>query len=1042
MKSSDKTIFGFDVGLGSLGLAVRQGDDIVHADSLLIDAEVAKIADQAERRRQQRTRKTHKQREKWWQSVWQEIGKEPLKGIQLEKRDGAWQKIADADPRLEREFAEEDDDTIYTSCLLRILLLRGEPLADWQIYKAIRSAFRRAGYPDVPWAKGHTDDDAKKEEEEKKEQERTLEFDMALKNIFEDETLRLPCYYDAYQMGLFDPATGEINPQQTSRAKRARGYTASRDLVQKELWALLEQAAKQLPALKTVGPNPQKWQEYILFGPGFEAFNDTKIEGVLDQKVAQFDNRCVNPCSCIPRFKVCRAKELLYFQANFLLKLRNMLVEKDQTNQKLTTEEIGEWYEAAEEKRKEYMQDFFAQKAAGAKQKVEAKDLAKCYKITKTDWKKWCQKKGYAVYTATCEIPAPKLSGRTGFSRPALALLRALILSGKPPHDFRQALLAQDFAGFEGFKLQEADLDFLLRMKENNPEKIYIAPPTLVQQHINRNTGDLEAAAQKIIGSTRNSVVRHRLEVFFKQLKRLEAEWGAPSAIVVEFAREDFSSEKKKKDYTKVSNEHNKVYEEAKSELSRIFGANYRKEHHLVRKYIMWKKQDEMCPFTGQHIAPSELQHCEIEHIIPRGGEWNGPDSIENTVLTTRTENKKKGSRMPFQYIAQNEWESFKNRVEGMKIGGKTKKILLCRSQKEAEELIERYYGLAITGWVARLARDIACVWFGWQPGAEGESRKMHTVSGSLVAKVRRKYGLNKALNPFLADEEAKKDKKNRDDDRHHALDAMVMTYLNEYMRNPRNFDALQLPEKVRSSEYFAEKLEAVTPHKIARNKAQLGETAYRVIEKQEMVEKRGKKVLQKEKMLVGRVDIANANPKNILDGSIRQRVGAFLATSPSKEQKEAFFANFRGKNGALIKKVMVKKGKPDNLVNLSKNPQARGQYYESKSIMGVGTLQHGYYLYSRDAESWKVWPVYAFLSPHKEKQRLLAQGYQIKDNRLFYAGCIIQITEYIEAKDVDIGKYIVMSVKHNGVIKLKNNRGEIFEFSISYLGDDFYFFQ
>ena len=1041
MKSSDKTIFGFDVGLGSLGLAVRQGDDIVHADSLLIDAEVAKIADQAERRRQQRTRKTHKQREKWWQSVWQEIGKEPLKGIQLEKRDGAWQKIADADPRLEREFAKEGDDTIYTSCLLRILLLRGEALADWQIYKAIRSAFRRAGYPDVPWAKGHTDDDAKKEEE-KKEQERTMEFDMALNNIFEDETLRLPCYYDAYQMGLFDPATGEINPQQTSRAKRARGYTASRDLVEKELRALLEEAAKQVPELKNIGPNPQKWQEYILFGPGFEAFNDTNIEGVLDQKVAQFDNRCVNPCSCIPRFKVCRAEELLYFQASFLLKLRNMLVEKDQTNQKLTTEEIAEWYEAAEAKRKEYMQDFFAQKAAGAKQKVEAKEIVKYYKITKTDWKKWCQKKGYAVYTATNEIPAPKLSGRTGFSRPALALLRALILSGKPPHDFRQALLAQDFAGFEGFKLQEADLDFLLRMKENNPEKIYIAPPTLVQQHINRNTGDLEAAAKKIIGSTRNSVVRHRLEVFFKQLKRLEAEWGAPSAIVVEFAREDFSSEKKKKHYTKISNEHNKVYEEAKAVLRKQFEADYNKKDNMVRKYIMWKKQGGTCPFTGQHIAFASLEFCHIEHIIPQRGGWNGPDSIENTVLTTPAENKRKNDRMPFQYIAQNEWESFKNRVEGMKIGGKTKKILLCRSQKEAEELIERYYGLAITSWVARLARDIACVWFGWQPGAEGESRKMHTVSGSLVAKVRRKYGLNKALNPFLADEEAKKDKKNRGDDRHHALDAMVMTYLNEYMRNPRNFDALQLPEKVRNSEYFAEKLEAVTPHKIARNKAQLGETAYRVIEKQEMVEKRGKKVLQKEKMLVGRVDIANANPKNILDGSIRHRVGAFLATSPSKEQKEAFFANFRGKNGALIKKVMVKKGKPDNLVNLSKNPQARGQYYESKSIMGVGTLQHGYYLYSRDAESWKVWPVYAFLSPHKEKQRLLAQGYQIKDNRLFYAGCIIQITEPIEAKDIDIGKYTVVGIRMSGKITLKNYKGEVFEFSISYLGDDFYFFQ
>ncbi len=85
-----KTIFGFDVGLASLGEAVRQGDDIVHADSLLIDAEVATIKDQAERRRQFRTRQTHKSREIWWQQIWASIGKTPLKGIQHWQENNEW----------------------------------------------------------------------------------------------------------------------------------------------------------------------------------------------------------------------------------------------------------------------------------------------------------------------------------------------------------------------------------------------------------------------------------------------------------------------------------------------------------------------------------------------------------------------------------------------------------------------------------------------------------------------------------------------------------------------------------------------------------------------------------------------------------------------------------------------------------------------------------------------------------------------------------------------------------------------------------------
>lgn len=1017
----NSTIFGFDVGLGSLGVAVRQADDIVHADSLLIDAEVATIQSQVERRRQKRTRNIHKKREEWWKKVWEEIGKQTLNGIQMYKENGEW-KGTKGDERLEREFAKDGDETVYTSCLLRILLLQGEKLEGWQIYKAIRSAFQRAGYPDVPWAKKQKKDD----EDGKK---RTLEFDKQLEEIFENEKFRLPCYYDAYQMGLFDPKTGEMKFKQNHSAKRARGYTASRDLVEKELRLLLNQAARQIPELKTVGSNPEKWQEYILFGSEFEAFNDTKIEGVLDQKKARFDNRCVNPCSCIPRFKVTRAEDVLYFQVHFLLKLRNMFVEKERRNQKLTTNEIREWYKKAESERTKYMEGFLKQKKENLKAKIDYKKIANKYKITKTQWKNWCEKQNYKVYTGTPEVLMPKTSGRIGFCRPAMVLLRELILSGESPHDFRQNLVDSYFTGFEKFKLKPDDLDFLLRMKENDPEKIYIVAPTLVEKNIDRNTGDLETAVHNIIGSTRNSVIRHRLEVFFKQLKKLEAVFGTPENIVVEFAREDFSSEQKKKDYTKASNENHKMYEEAQKELANIFGADYRKENHLVRKYIMWKKQGNICPYTGQNIAPRELPNCEIEHVIPQGGKWNGPDAIENTVLTTHSENAKKGNRMPFEYITESEWEAFKNRVErmfpnrkslsGKIIVPKTKQILLCRSQEEAEKLIDRYYGLAVTGWVARLARDIACVWFGWQPGAEGESRKIHTVSGSLVGKIRRKYGLNKALKPFLTEEEQKKDIKNRDDHRHHALDAMVMTYLNEYMRNPRLFDKLELPEKVRDHKYFAEKLKEVVPHKIARNKARLGETAYRVIEKQEVVEKRGEKVLKKEKITVGRVNVESANPKKIIDPVIRKKIESFLEKKPNEEQKKEFFDNF------YVKKIQVEKGKPDNQKNLSKNPYARGQYYESKSISGTGTLQHGVYLYSKKGRNWKVEPIYAFKSPYKTKQDLITQGYEIKDNALFYAGCIIEITEPIEDLDIDRGIHTMQSLNTAGQLMLINSRGQ-----------------
>ena len=44
-----KLTFAFDMGLASLGIAVKEGDDIIHAESLLIDEDIAKISHQAKR---------------------------------------------------------------------------------------------------------------------------------------------------------------------------------------------------------------------------------------------------------------------------------------------------------------------------------------------------------------------------------------------------------------------------------------------------------------------------------------------------------------------------------------------------------------------------------------------------------------------------------------------------------------------------------------------------------------------------------------------------------------------------------------------------------------------------------------------------------------------------------------------------------------------------------------------------------------------------------------------------------------------------------
>ncbi len=126
-------VFAFDIGTSSLGIAVRDGNNILEAQSLLIPQDFASIKEQRDRRRQSRTRQAQKARVEWLKKQCHIAGIEVLEG---RKPGDKKKKIPPehGDPRLEREFAVRGDKTVYTSCLLRILLLQGEKLEGWQIY--------------------------------------------------------------------------------------------------------------------------------------------------------------------------------------------------------------------------------------------------------------------------------------------------------------------------------------------------------------------------------------------------------------------------------------------------------------------------------------------------------------------------------------------------------------------------------------------------------------------------------------------------------------------------------------------------------------------------------------------------------------------------------------------------------------------------------------------------------------------------------------------------------------------------------------------
>ena len=490
----NKTIWAFDLGKGSIGEAVRQGTKFLHKESLLIPAEFAETKTAATRRGAWRTRQAHKAREQWLERIWLAAGLEVLHGRQV-RRDPAtkkWLEPIPGDKQLEREFAASGDETCYTSCLLRIKLLRGDKLEPWQIFKALRSAIQKRGYGKIPWAEKEARRAGKSVEElEKEEGKKDANYVAALNRWRDFKTqvpvdFHFPCYYDAWKMGLWDTkAPDKLASQLKHDAESTRNVRFDRADVENEIKGLASRAGDQLKALaqrfeiiqregwtqihlsngsnkhfpvfaKTLG-------DFLCDGPTGVAYasyspkqcdeanlhmgsNDDWM-GVLGQKIPRFDNRILNDCILIPRFHVCKAEirqdaktgkpiadSLLPAEVAFLMKLKNTLFVGAKGQRKLTVEEIRKIYEVVS----------IGVQEVEADAKDWAKKVASRLSLTDTSWgrKKGVKELGLFPLPGHGEVKPPRHSGRSAFSRPALRLLKEVILSGKSPQDFFQEQIA------------------------------------------------------------------------------------------------------------------------------------------------------------------------------------------------------------------------------------------------------------------------------------------------------------------------------------------------------------------------------------------------------------------------------------------------------------------------------------------------------------------------------------------------------------------------------------------------------------------------
>lgn len=1007
-----KRIFSFDVGTSSLGITVREGYEILYSASLLLPEDFASTKDQRSRRRQYRTRLAHKMREKWLNQECDKAGIEVLHGrIPGDRKNNV--PPHPGDYRLEQEFPKTDENTVYTSCLLRIMLLQGKQLEGWQIYKALHSAIQRRGYDDcLPW---RNQKDIRNDEDEITNKAKTGEYITALAKIVNnDDQYMYPCYYDAYQMGLWNPETNSIKQNIDNTASRARGRITPRELVEKELRALLEKAALTYPKLKDR-------IDYILYGPAgipYASFypeirKELNIkegsvddwQGVLSQKIPRFDNRIVDKCALIPRFNVCRSSDHLVMQVTFLMKLISIRYRNDAYEEfGMTPDDIRNIFSEKKQDADEVRRKL---KKSGASETVINEETAKVYHFNVSPWKNWLNKHKNGIPIPNHEkIESPSFTGRSRFCRPALKILRDLILSGENPWDYHRTLLT-DLENQKKRTLEPEDISFLLSMP-NDWEKIHIPQISLADRYL-QNTEDNEVGIRKVIASQKDPVVRHRLEIFHRYLSELSEQYGVPDRVVIEFVREDFLSPKRKARLISIQRENRKSREEAKSKADEL-GASSKDS---VLKLQLLKQQNYRCLYTGENLSENEISMYEIDHVVPRHGKYEGSDSILNKVITKSSTNREKADRTPHEYLISGEgWSSYCKRVKGCAKQLGWKKVRLLTAE-HPEEVDDKYMSLAETAWIARTARDVVCLTFGWQPGAPGEKQKISIVSGGLTAKIRRKYRIDSLLAGENSTDPDEIMKKNRDDKRHHALDAMVLSFVDG--KNPL------LPDTI-NREFFRPYIEKVVPRYIANEKPALEETIYG----KRLIRENGKdkNVYVKRESVFdlavdnGKFNAVKARKKaaNILDASIRDQVNAFLDTNPDKQAWEDFCRSLRQSpiGGALVRKTAMKISEEPEYKDLSKDT-GRGQYRK-------GTKSWGQFVYEDQRGRINIRQVYAFESLGKVKREITAVGFTIRG--FFTAGCLVEIQRDFEynGRFIPAGQYILGSLWSNGQVNIKSN--------------------
>lgn len=291
-----------------------------------------------------------------------------------------------------------------------------------------------------------------------------------------------------------------------------------------------------------------------------------------------------------------------------------------------------------------------------------------------------------------------------------------------------------------------------------------------LQRHVGFGTGNQKDPAEKRFGRIANPSVHIGLNQIRTVVNALIAHYGHPQEVVIEVARELKQNREQKMNAQREQATNQKRNANFRAEIAKIQNIPEHSVKHVdIQKMILWTELnpydplDRRCPYSGEQINLDTLlsDKVEIDHILPFSQTLD--DGMSNKTVALRKANRIKRNRNPWQAsadFAREGWD-VSNMMQRVMFMAKNKRYRFGENAMETWLHDEKDFlarALNDTRYLSRIAREYLALIC---------PQATRVIPGQMTALLRQKFGLNDIL--------GLKGEKNRNDHRHHAVDACVI---------------------------------------------------------------------------------------------------------------------------------------------------------------------------------------------------------------------------------------------------------------------------